>query len=164
MPIGELARRTGVKPTTIRWYEGAGILPPPDRSGGGHRLYGPKHLARLEFVRRARELGIPLDEVRALLALADHSIRNRAEVHAVASARLADVERRLHRLAEFRDELQRAVETCADHGLQGAASFGCRLVTPTALPIPATPEQRQEQPMDGLVTRDRSDGDRSGGR
>ncbi|MHB0670460.1 MerR family transcriptional regulator [Roseomonas mucosa] len=124
--IGELARRTGVKATTIRWYECAGILPPPDRSAGGHRLYGPTHLVRLAFVRRGREFGIPLDEIRTLLALADHSIRNRAEVHAVASARLADVERRLHHLAEFRDELQRTVAVCAGRGSKRAGSSGCR--------------------------------------
>ncbi|MBU8541865.1 MerR family transcriptional regulator [Falsiroseomonas tokyonensis] len=153
MTIGELARRTGVKATTIRWYEGVGILPPPDRSRGGHRLYGPTHLARLTFLWRARQLGIPLDEIRTLLALADHSIRDRAKVHAVASARLADVERRLHRLAEFRDELERTVAACAGRGSKRARSSSCRSASPTAPPIPAAPEERQEQPTDGLMTR-----------
>ena len=67
LPIGMLSRRTGCKIETIRYYEKIGLLSAPARSDGGHRLYGHGHLMRLGFVRRARELGFTLDEIRALL-------------------------------------------------------------------------------------------------
>jgi DNA-binding transcriptional MerR regulator len=67
MVIGELARRAGVSPRTVRFYEALGLLPAPPRSEGGYRLYGEDDLRRLRFVRRARELGLPLREIRRLL-------------------------------------------------------------------------------------------------
>ena len=69
--IGDLARQTGTKVETIRWYERDGIMPEPVRTAGGHRLYTQAHLDRLAFIRHARELGFALDDVRGLLRLAD---------------------------------------------------------------------------------------------
>ena len=69
--IGDLSRRTGVNIETVRYYERIGLIPAPARSEGGHRLYGGGHLLRLNFVRRARDLGFTLNEVRALLDLAE---------------------------------------------------------------------------------------------
>ena len=71
LPIGELSRRTGVNIETVRYYEKIGLMPAPARSEGGHRLYGRGHLLRLNFVRRARELGFTLNEIRDLLELAE---------------------------------------------------------------------------------------------
>src|SRR3546814_8957570 len=82
LPIGMLSRRTGCNIETIRYYEKIGLLPAPARSDGGHRLYGHGHLMRLGFVRRARELGFTLDEIRALLRLAEDRDRPcRSEEH-----------------------------------------------------------------------------------
>src|SRR5215510_12826753 len=67
--IGELSQRTGVNIETIRYYERIGLLPAPPRSAGRHRLYGEPYRRRLVFIRRARELGFSLEEVRALLCL-----------------------------------------------------------------------------------------------
>src|SRR5262249_38680346 len=64
LAIGALSAQTGVNIETIRFYEKAGLLPPPPRSPGGFRLYDRDHLRRLTFIRRARELGFTLDEVR----------------------------------------------------------------------------------------------------
>ena len=58
--IGEVSRRTGCKVETIRYYERAGLMPAPPRSGGGYRLYDQAHLKRLNFIRRGRELGFSL--------------------------------------------------------------------------------------------------------
>ena len=69
LAIGELARRTSTKVETIRYYERIGLMPTPARRGR-YRSYGADEVARLGFVRRARELGFTLDEVRALLGLA----------------------------------------------------------------------------------------------
>lgn len=69
--IGELSRRTGVHIETVRYYEKSGFFPPPPRSKGGHRLYPEGNLRRLVFIRRSRELGFSLDEIRNLLAMVD---------------------------------------------------------------------------------------------
>ncbi|MBC9175957.1 MerR family transcriptional regulator [Roseomonas ludipueritiae] len=67
--IGALARATGTKVETVRWYEKVGLLPTPARSAGNYRTYGEAHLGRLSFIRRARELGFSLQQIRALLGL-----------------------------------------------------------------------------------------------
>lgn len=90
LPIGMLSRRTGCKIETIRYYEKIGLLSAPARSDGGHRLYGHGHLMRLGFVRRARELGFTLDEIRALLQLAEDRDRPCAEAREVAVVHLTD--------------------------------------------------------------------------
>lgn len=69
--IGSLSKATGVKIETIRYYEREGIIPSPPRTAGGHRSYDQKHLKRLTFVRRSRELGFTLEEIRGLLELVD---------------------------------------------------------------------------------------------
>ena len=68
---GELAKASGCNIETVRFYERAGLLPPPPRSAAGHRLYDQEHLRRLVFIRRSRDLGFTLDEVRGLLELVD---------------------------------------------------------------------------------------------
>ncbi len=69
--IGPLSRQTGCKVETIRYYEKIGLMPKPPRTEGGHRLYGQDHLKRLSFIRRSRELGFKLEQVRNLLSLVD---------------------------------------------------------------------------------------------
>ena len=73
--IGELARRSGCHVETIRYYERIKLLPLPSRSAGRYRLYDLDDVRRLGFIRRARELGFTLEEVRALLALSTHDGR-----------------------------------------------------------------------------------------
>src|SRR3546814_19272675 len=75
LPSRMLSRPTGCNIETIRYYEKIGLLPAPARSDGDHRLYGHGHLMRLGFVRRARELGFTMDEIRALLRLDRKSTR-----------------------------------------------------------------------------------------
>jgi MerR family mercuric resistance operon transcriptional regulator len=69
LPIGELSRRTGVNIETIRYYERIKMLPAPPRTSSGRRVYGPTEIRSLTFIRRSRELGFTLDEIRALLAI-----------------------------------------------------------------------------------------------
>src|SRR6266566_2858215 len=91
--IGELSRRTGCNIETIRYYERIGLLPRPPRSASRYRLYDTGDIHRLTFVRRARELGFSLDEVRALLALsADSGKQTCIEARELAAAHLADVQ------------------------------------------------------------------------
>lgn len=107
LTIGALSKRTGVNIETIRFYERIGILPKPPRSAGGHRIYSQEQLMRLGFVRRGRELGFSLDEVRGLLHLVDGGRYTCAEVKAITLDHLADVRRKIA-------DLRRLARTLAD--------------------------------------------------
>lgn len=108
LSIGDLSRATGVKATTIRFYEGEGILPPAMRSAGGHRLYTDRHLRRLGFVRHARELGFGMNDIRELLRLADAAPDAPCEgADVIACRHLAAVRDRIARLRSLEAELER---------------------------------------------------------
>ena len=111
MPIGEFARLTGCAIETIRFYEKIGILPKPHRRGR-YRLYEAVDIGRLVFVRRARELGFTLDEVRALLRLSGAGAEACAEVRELADAHLKDVRARIADLQAMARVLANAVKRC----------------------------------------------------
>lgn len=113
--IGDLARATGTKVETIRYYEGIGLLPAPARTAGNYRSYEAAHRSRLGFIRRARDLGFSLQEVRELLRLADEKDRPCGEVDSIASGHLADVERKIADLQKLRKELRGLITQCR-HG------------------------------------------------
>jgi Cu(I)-responsive transcriptional regulator len=113
--IGSLAKATDTKVETIRYYESIGLLPKPARTTGNYRSYAPVHLTRLGFIRRARDLGFSLDEVRALLRLSDNRSQSCERVDALAKAHLADVERKIADLEALRKELKGLIRQCG-HG------------------------------------------------
>ncbi|MBY0338842.1 MAG: helix-turn-helix domain-containing protein [Acetobacteraceae bacterium] len=123
LSIGDLARATGVKATTIRWYEAEGLLPAPGRTEGGHRAYGEAHLGRLGFIRHARELGFAIPAIRELLDLADQPERDCGAAHAMATAQIAAIDDKLRRLRALRAELVRVAEACG-----GGRAAECRLL------------------------------------
>ncbi|HSY86506.1 MAG TPA: helix-turn-helix domain-containing protein, partial [Verrucomicrobiae bacterium] len=110
--IGALSKRTGVNIETIRFYERVGILPKAPRSAGGHRIYNQGHLMRLGFVRRSRELGFSLDEVRGLLQLVDGGRYTCAEVKAVTLDHLADIRRKIADLRRLEQTLAEVAGKC----------------------------------------------------
>src|SRR5437762_480706 len=97
--IGALSKRSAVNIETIRYYEKIGVMPKPGRSGGGYRIYGQDDLRRLSFVRRSRELGFSLGEVRGLLKLVDGGRYTCAEVKTITLEHLDDVR---HKIADLR--------------------------------------------------------------
>jgi MerR family mercuric resistance operon transcriptional regulator len=111
IPIGELSRRTGCNIETIRYYERIGLMPTPARRGR-YRSYGADEVARLGFVRRARELGFTLDEVRALLGLAAGGQASCAEVRDLAVSHLKDVRARIADLKRMERVLADSVRAC----------------------------------------------------
>ena len=115
MNIGELARATDSKPETIRYYERIGLLPVPPRTGGNYRDYSAAHVSRLAFARRARDLGFSIEQVRALLDLADHKEQSCEAVDAIAREHLVQVKRKLADLAALRRELESLIGQCR-HG------------------------------------------------
>jgi MerR family mercuric resistance operon transcriptional regulator len=121
--IGELSRRTGCNVETIRYYERIGLLPSPDRYGR-YRSYASADIKRVTFVRRARELGFTLDEVRALLVLSATDGRSIcAEVREISTTHLADVRARIADLRAIERVLAAAIRQC-DMGKQP----GCPLI------------------------------------
>lgn len=112
--IGALAQLSGVRAETIRFYEREGVIPPAHRAGAGsYRRYDASDAQRLEFVRRARDLGFSLDEVRELLALAEGDPnRPCGDVNRIARAHLAQVRAKLLQLEALRGELTRLIRAC----------------------------------------------------
>jgi MerR family mercuric resistance operon transcriptional regulator len=110
--IGELSRLTGVNIETIRYYERIKMLPAPARTEGGRRVYGPDERRLLAFVRRARELGFTLNEIRTLLNLGAPESASCAEVKEIASAHLASVRAKLADLLRLEGVLANAVAQC----------------------------------------------------
>src|SRR3954467_15740432 len=105
LTIGDLARATGTKVETIRYYERTGLLPLPPRTGRNYRGYGGRHPARLSFVRRARSLGFSIGQIKTLLDLAEQRDRSCEAVDAIVREHLAEVERKLADLSALRREL-----------------------------------------------------------
>jgi MerR family mercuric resistance operon transcriptional regulator len=111
--IGELGRRSGCNVETIRYYERIGLLPVPPRSAGRYRVYDTADVRRLAFVRRARELGFTLDDVRALLALSELDGRGAcAEARDLAAGHLAEVRAKIADLRSMERVLADAVKRC----------------------------------------------------
>jgi len=108
---GRLAERTSCNLETIRYYEKIGLLPEPPRTGNGYRAYTPAHEQRLHFIRRARELGFTLDEVRTLLGLSDGGNRC-GEIHDLAALHLRSVQDKIAQLQSLQAVLARMVAQC----------------------------------------------------
>ena len=112
MKIGELARATSTKVETVRYYEKIGLLTAPDRTSSNYRSYGDAHLARLSFIRRARDLGFTLEAIRGLLDLADDKQQSCEAVDVIARGHLAEINRKLRDLAALKSELSRVIGSC----------------------------------------------------
>jgi Cu(I)-responsive transcriptional regulator len=113
--IGELARTADSKAETIRYYERIGLLSAPPRTTGNYRDYSMGHVSRLTFIRRARDLGFSIEQIRALLNLADQKEQSCEAVDAIAREHLVDVKRKLADLAALRRELDSIIGQCR-HG------------------------------------------------
>jgi len=110
--IGAAARRSGITVKMIRYYESVGLIAPADRSAGNYRTYGRRDINRLEFIKRARGLGFSLDAIRQLLALWDDGGRASAEVKALATGHIAELDSRIAALRSMRRTLAHLADRC----------------------------------------------------
>jgi MerR family mercuric resistance operon transcriptional regulator len=110
--IGAFSQRTGVNIETVRYYEKIGLLPPPRRSEGRHRLYDRELTQRLQFIRRSRELGFSIEEIKALLRLADQGGLGCSEAKAITERHLADIRGKITDLKRLERVLGRLATAC----------------------------------------------------
>ena len=110
--IGALSKRTEVNIEAIPYYERIGILLKPPRSAGGHRLYAEEYQRRLVFVRRARELGFPLEDVRALLRLTEGRHLACGKAKLITEKHIADIRRKVNELKRLERVLSAMVTQC----------------------------------------------------
>jgi len=111
--IGEMSRLSGVKIETIRYYERIKILPDPDRTAGGNRVYTHDQLKRLSFIRRARGLGFSLEEIRGLFHMVDHKDFTCSEVHDLTVDHLDSVKAKIRNLRKLEVALSGMVAQCS---------------------------------------------------
>ena len=116
LTIGQVARHAGVGIETVRFYERQGLLVEPARKQSGYRQYGEDVVARLRFIRRAKELGFSLKEIKELLALRVDPTTTCAEVRSKAAAKIADVEQKVEALQRIRQALVKLTAVCRGRG------------------------------------------------
>lgn len=114
--IGELAQQAGVGVETVRFYERKGLLEEPLRRASGYRQYDEGTVDVLRFIRRAKELGFTLNEIKTLLDFRLDRSATRAEVREQARAKVADIDARISDLERMRDSLLKLIEKCRGHG------------------------------------------------
>jgi MerR family transcriptional regulator, mercuric resistance operon regulatory protein len=112
LTIGELSNLTGVNVVTIRYYEGIKMLPLPPRTAGGRRVYHPTHVRTLAFIRRSRELGFSLDEIRALIRLGGPERASCRQVREIAARHLSDIRTKITDLRKLERLLAKTIAQC----------------------------------------------------
>lgn len=112
LKIGALAALTGTNAPTIRYYEQVGLLPRPDRRDGGQRIYGDEDVRRLTLIRRCRDFGFPIEQVRALAALMDDRDRSCTEARDLAHDHLSAVREKLVELKALERSIAEFVRSC----------------------------------------------------
>jgi len=112
MTIGDVSKQTGIGIETIRFYERKGLIPEPPRTDGGYRIYPEDTVARLRFIRRAKELGFTLSEIADLLFIRGDSGADCGEVREQAIAKITDVARRISDLKRIKKQLETIASEC----------------------------------------------------
>lgn len=116
MKIGELAKRTGCKPVTIRFYEKKGLMPLTQRTEGNYRNYDEKDLARLAFIRHCRMHGMTLEEIDKLLCLSVNSAAEHDEIHALIKGHLVNIQKQIGELQQLKSDLEGILGKCEGKG------------------------------------------------
>src|SRR5258706_7906334 len=136
--ISKFADAVGVNIETIRYYQRRGLLDEPSRRGGGFRSYDATHVRRLQFIKRAQELGFSLDDAAELLAISRTTDRRR--VREVTRSRVADIRQKIHHLQSMADALENLADCCA----RTDSDQACPIVAALAGDVVA-PHERQSR-------------------
>lgn len=128
LKIGEVARLVGVPAKTLRYYEDIGLLSAAGRTDSGYRIYGWRELQQIEFVKRAKLMGLSLDQIRSLVDTAQDDIPNAVfeRLEGLLDHKLEETERKMEELRAFRESLLEYQERAAGAEARGACSCGGR--------------------------------------
>ena len=133
---GAVAKVLGIGVQTLHYYEREGLIPPPPRSESGYRLYTPELVERVRFIRKAQALGLPLEEIKDILRLAERGASPCGRVQAALAAKLAEVDRRLEELHSFRSELATLIKQASELTKHDPDAQVCAIVEEApALPV-----------------------------
>ena len=113
---GTLAKQANVNPETLRYYEREGLLPEPERSDAGYRLYADEDVKRVRFIKRAQELGFSLKEIKELLALKLDASQSASQVKKLAELKIQDIEAKIQSLRAMKSILSELTEACSGKG------------------------------------------------
>jgi DNA-binding transcriptional MerR regulator len=117
LSTGDLSKEAGGKVVTIRYYEQVKLMPAPRRTEGNYRAYTREHLHRLQFIRRCRDLGFTLDQLRDLLQLSTQAGQECASVDRITENHLTEIERKIADLQTLAGELRRIKKRCSGKGI-----------------------------------------------
>jgi DNA-binding transcriptional MerR regulator len=131
--IGALAERTGCNVPTIRYYEEIGLLRPAARKASGHRVYSETDMRRLLFIRRCRDFGFPIEQVRALVSLMDEGNKDCMEARDLAQGHLNAVRQKIREMRALERSLSQFVASCNTACAGGPAS-ACVILEDLASP------------------------------
>jgi len=123
--IGEVAHRLNLSPQTLYFYERIGLIPPPQRSPSGYRLFDDRDVARLEFILRVKALGLSLDDIKAILVLYNGETLTCEAIHDQLIAKVQQLDRQIEQLQALRNELAPLVEQCRTYLEQSPPSGHC---------------------------------------
>jgi DNA-binding transcriptional MerR regulator len=112
MTISTLARKAGLSPDTLRYYQRIGLLPPPPRTEAGYRLFDDDSLDRLSFIKTAQSLGLRLKDIGQLLEVMDKGLCPCGHTEQLLQARMAEVDREIERLTTLREAMATTLESC----------------------------------------------------
>lgn len=141
LQIGDLSHRTGVNIETIRYYERIGLMPEPARTGGGNRLYDGAQLQRLSFIKRSRDLGFSINEIRELLELVGSNAFTCGEIHAIATAQIDKVRRKLADLRRLERTWVRMADACSKGDVPD-----CPIIDALSIPLTISPAPLERKP------------------
>jgi Hg(II)-responsive transcriptional regulator len=119
MTRSEVADRANINPETVRYYERRGLMPDPPRTSAGYRQYDASHVDRLQFIKRAQELGFTLSEIEDLLGLRVASGTHCDEVRAQVETKIEDVEAKIRDLHRIHDALGDLIDACQQQKTTG---------------------------------------------
>jgi len=141
--IGQIAEQTGFTTSSLRYYEGIGLVTPAARTDAGYRVYDDSTVARLAFIARAKQLGCTLEEITDLLTVWDESSCGPVQrrFHALVTAKIAATQRQLAELSAFSTQLRTAAEHLSGEPVDGPCAPGCACLpeAPVARPAPEVP-------------------------
>lgn len=134
--IGVVAQQTGCSVPTVRYYEEIGLLPPGPRTDAGRRVYGDAAVGRLTFIRRCRDFGFSIEQVRELVSLVDEPDRPCVEVRNIAARHLDQVREKFVELQALEASMAQFVNSC-DTACAGGAAVDCAILEDLSLPLAA---------------------------